>query len=170
MAPYEPVVILVKATQGPGPYFNGFYAIYPEARQLVLGNISDGIVVRYHYDKAMQFECVWRLTAPPGTRIQTSVEQFRGGGVVLKEGNGVDVVDIFPILVMNPSLGYISSPFKALSSEQQVWLTLGLSRSNGYLYELKAVFTAYNVTGKFIVLICSKKVECRGVGYIKDVF
>ena len=126
--------------------------------------------MRQHNDKAMQFECVWRLTAPPGTRIQSSVEQFRGSDIILKEGNGVDVVDKFPILVMNPSFRHISSPFDSLSSKQQVWLTLGLSRSNGYLYELKAVFTAYNVTGKFIVLICSKKVECRGVGYIKDVF
>ena len=107
-----------------------------------------------HNKKAMQFECVWRLTASPGTRIQSSVEQFRGSDIILKEGNGVDVVDIFPILVMNPSLGYISSPFKALLSEQQVWLTLGLSRSNGYLHDLKAVFTAYNVTGRFIALIC----------------
>ncbi|XP_022097839.1 uncharacterized protein LOC110983148 isoform X2 [Acanthaster planci] len=142
----ESLTILANATVGPfSRYFIGFYAIYPGTQ--VPGNFSsDGVIVTQYKEEPMLFECVWRLTAPNGTRIRTKVEKFKGSGVVLKEGNGVHVVGGVPILVKNSSFKTISSPIEVLSSDQKVWLTLGLLRSSGYLYEMKLVFTSHNVT------------------------
>ncbi|XP_038052728.1 uncharacterized protein LOC119725396 [Patiria miniata] len=146
----EPLTILANASQVVGTsstHFTGFYGIYPGSDGPVPDNSSsDGVMVTHYNEEPMQFECVWRLTEPAGTRIRLVVEKFSGNQIVLTVGNGYDPVNEIPILVLDTNSGSFFLPAQVLSSGQGMWLTLGLSRSYGYLSELRLVFTTYNTT------------------------
>ncbi|XP_038052726.1 uncharacterized protein LOC119725394 [Patiria miniata] len=146
----EPLTILADAIEVEGTsssHFTGFYGIYPGSEGPVPDNSSShGVTVTQYKEEPMQFECVWRVTEPAGTRIRLVVEEFSGTRIVLTVGNGYDPVNEIPILVLDTNSGSFVLPAQILSTGQGMWLTLGLSESYGYLSELRLVFSTYNTT------------------------